>query len=467
MADVHVDDYGAQGGGADDSAAFAAAIAAAGVGGRVRFSGRHHIPQGITIPGWVRVEGPLKTLGQVYPPATGSYASLPGLVVTPGKPIKVKESASITGAVIMRAGLVEPFANAIEAAAGIAAFAGTAIELGGPDTLCEDLLILGSMKAIGTAANGAYRANITRVRFDCHNGIDLKKSHDISRLRDCHGWPYLTVHRTWSSGELFLRSGIAYNFVGINDWTQVHGCFSYGHLRGFRLTNSDSCVFVDCASDGPSGNLQADIGFEVLGLSTSNDFIGCKAVNKAHGFHMLLQNSVDTVNLTSCRFSGSSAAGIRVGKGSLLYTSGSVINSTNGVVIADPESRTRISDQVTFYGISGQIVANVGPTPYLADNGLRMSVAAAPPPPPVAIPILVSDPLPVTNAGNSFVANGNANFGSMLGGAPIGRVISVRFMNGPIIYNGPHMTTKTGANYRPAIGETVQFRARQNGWDQL
>ncbi len=95
----------------------------------------------------------------------------------------------------------------------MAAFAGTAIRVGdatgntGTDARLERLLILGFDTAIEVILS--QRVTIASVAADCRNGIVLRESYDVSRLRDVHLWPFVTGNLAGISIATFTVAGVA------------------------------------------------------------------------------------------------------------------------------------------------------------------------------------------------------------------------------------------------------------------
>jgi hypothetical protein len=255
---VSVEDFGAAGNGTattgtDDSAAFQRAIDAVFAlgGGRVRAFGRYRISANVTVkPGvalegnWSNVPGEMITEGDNY----DGLRSV--LFIASTATFTFLDSSGVSGFVAIRFGLDLPFADAAAATAGIAAFAGTAFTVGGQDVTLRMLLVLGFSRAINSS--GWERVRCEWVSGDCNNGIRIDTSPDTSYVNKCHFWPFTTGHQTWITNSLLQRSGVAFAFSGINDWTRVTDCFSYGYLRGFQATDVSSFTFIGCSADNTS-----------------------------------------------------------------------------------------------------------------------------------------------------------------------------------------------------------------------
>ena len=279
-----IERYGAISGGVvDASAAFAAACAdalAAG-GGVVTFDGIYLIDTALAIPSRVTVRGASPAPGELYPPSLANYGAVGSvLVVNSAITITTGYGASLSDCTVIRKGLTLPFADAIAAANGVAAFAGTAITLGGSDSSFSNLLILGFAKAIyGT---GYERPRFHQVHGDCLSGIDVRACYDISRGTHCHFWPYTTTHQTWTTHALMERSGTAYQYKDGGDWNTWTECFSYGYANGFVVDSCDNVQIIGCGADYPAV-ASTSVGFSVLGTSNDTLLLGCQTAAQGHG----------------------------------------------------------------------------------------------------------------------------------------------------------------------------------------
>ena len=269
---VHVEDFGAVGNGTtNDATAFQNAINhVAGLGGgTVHFSKKHLIDSGITVKDYVSLKGPLDIGPDELRGSTADNVTVDGesnivnydkmagqLIINSSATITFRDGAGLCGALLMRKGLDLPFTNTTTAIAGIAAFAGTAITVGGAGTTFKYLLILGFNQAI--FSNGFERITCDNVRGDCTNGIDIRNCLDISYLSNCHFWPYTTTHQDGNDGtnnlggldgRQFARGGVAYRFESIGDWSKITNCFSYAYYIGFRVVGCNDVQLIGCGAD--------------------------------------------------------------------------------------------------------------------------------------------------------------------------------------------------------------------------
>lgn len=94
----------------------------------------------------------------------------------------------------------------------VAAFAGTAFTNMGSDATLRNSTILGFDSC--STNTGQQRDRLDHVFGDCRSGLYQSRSHDVSRYRDVHLWPFLTVHTSWFSNGTYTVNGLAPNGTG-------------------------------------------------------------------------------------------------------------------------------------------------------------------------------------------------------------------------------------------------------------
>jgi hypothetical protein len=311
---VSVKDFGAVGDGVtNDTAAIQAAIdyvAAAG-GGTVVFSDKHLIDSNLTIKDYVCVRGPLDLADEILPGNTADYDSKRGvLLVNSAATISLLDGASISNCLVLRKGLNLPFIDATSATAGVAAFSGTAFTVNGAGTYFHHLMILGFNKAIYSSNNERIRCEY--INGDCTNGIEIRVCYDISYVENCHFWPWTTTHQGWTTNTLLTRSGAAYKFAAVGDWSKFTNCFSFGYAEGFVIDSCDHVQLIGCGTDhvaAISGN--TSVGYTTSGTSRNTSFIGCQAA--AQGTGILVNSTTSHAHkISNCDFWGNDTYNIDV-----------------------------------------------------------------------------------------------------------------------------------------------------------
>jgi hypothetical protein len=281
---VNAVEYGADPTGASDASAriLSAAQSLGAGGGIVDCRGIFLIDTNLTLPDNVSLRGTLTLPGENLPASSAAYQSLGSvLIVNSAATIKTGDSGAITGCVLVRKGLTLPFADATAAAAGVAAFAGTAMTAGGPDSYFGRLLVLGFNKAI--YSSGFERVRCEYVQGDCTSGIEVDQCFDISRWEGCHFWPFTTTHQSWTTDTLLVRTGIAYAMANVGDWNSATNCFSYGYATGFDVNSCDHVNLIGCGADYPGALASTSAGFNIHGTSREALLSGCHAAAQGTG----------------------------------------------------------------------------------------------------------------------------------------------------------------------------------------
>lgn len=313
---VSVEDFGAVGDGvANDAAAFQSAIDAVAAlgGGTVTFQKRYLIDSNLTIKDNVALQGPLGLPGAFLPGATTDINSKWGsLIVNSTATIYTNDSASLCNCIVIRKGLILPFVDAAAATAGLAAFAGNAITVGGSDSYFHHMLILGFDKAIYSP--GYARVRCEYIQGDCTNGIDLRTNYDIAYVENCHFWPWTTVYQSWTTSALLLRAGIAFSFQNIADWGKFTNCFSYGYANGFYVDGCNHVTLIGCGADYEPVPTSTSVGFSIAGNSSDTGLISCQAAAQGTAVQINVAEN-RTTRIIGCDFWESDSYNINVQSG--------------------------------------------------------------------------------------------------------------------------------------------------------
>lgn len=212
---LHVRDFGAVGdGAADDTAAVQAAIDAASAlgGGIVQLGPRRYRigAAGLELRANVTLQGAPHTGGQR---ASANYSTTRfALLLDAAGSVRLRRNSGLAGVVLLRQGLgtVTTLRQAINE---VAAFAGTAVTMGdssgntATDARVERAVILGFNTAIEAILS--QRVSISDIAADCTNGVILRESYDVSRVRDVHLWPFVTGNLAGISIATFNVTGAA------------------------------------------------------------------------------------------------------------------------------------------------------------------------------------------------------------------------------------------------------------------
>lgn len=146
---------------------------------------------------------------------------------------------------------------------GINQFAGTAITIGGNDTMVKDCLIIGYNKAIYAGEfypgsifgpyPGPSRHNIVGVYMDCTNGVEFTNCWDIPRIRDCNFWVFYCCHLAgpgMQDWDIIARHGIGFNIHDKVDGLMMTNCFASGGDISYRFKTVYAAQVTGCTGDG-------------------------------------------------------------------------------------------------------------------------------------------------------------------------------------------------------------------------
>ncbi|TPM89867.1 hypothetical protein [Mesorhizobium sp. B2-1-3A] len=279
--------YGVVGDGTtDDTAALTAAFAGSAVGCVVM------LPPGcnplvdttFTMPDGATLIGSQPAIGGFTPSTT--YATINRIYVNSAATISIGSNCTLKNLGIFRKGLTFNITSAQVAAQ----FLGTGVTIRNSvaDVLIEDCLVLGFNQGIRSisGATSCSRITINRVHGDCQNGIFLEASTDITRISECHFWPFVTIGSVpETNGAQNDRTGAAFSLKAPHDWTQVRGCFSFAYATGYLVTDADQVVFLNCGADGHAATpLAGTIGFRLVNSAADIKYIGCQTAAQDIGF---------------------------------------------------------------------------------------------------------------------------------------------------------------------------------------
>jgi hypothetical protein len=252
----------------DDTVAFQAAIDFLGAeGGTVRYSGKALIDLDLVLNKYVTLMGTIRPDIEL----ASEIPNMQGIRLNSARKIYCEQGAGIKNSLIYRKGMTFPAADA-------ALFAGTAVEVTGQGVFVKDSLMIGFDKLVHN--DGYMRLDLQNLKGDAINGIEINNSYDIARIENVHIWDFATYGHPTPDHK---RSGTAFKFTGVGDWTKVVNCFAFAHLNGFWVNGCNSMTFISCGADGDSGDILANsVGFRQEGASTLMTYLACQAAACDH-----------------------------------------------------------------------------------------------------------------------------------------------------------------------------------------
>lgn len=474
---VDVEDFGAIGNGADDSLAFQAALSAVGVlgGGQVRAAKRYLIDQALSIPNHVHLMGVLARPGEILPATSANYSTVASvLTVNPAITITTGHGSSISGFVVLRKGLVLPFADAATAAAGLAAFAGVPFTVGGFDNKFSDLLVLGFNQVLSSINQS--RIICDRIYGDNNNGIFIQGCWDIARIDNCHMWPWTTVHQAWTTNALLRRPGHAYEMVNGGDWNKLTDSFSYGYNWGTAIRSCNNVMIVGGGADNTStagvGDNPGAFGLLVDGASRQTHVVGFTAAAQAQGYYINTLAGCQT-QIRDSDAHGIAGAGVYINSGDVVIDGNFIRSVANAVQVNNAASIVDI-DNNQFDVINGLVVNATAPTTNVRIGGKNqygnMPANSAMVQNMNAIPaIATASTLALPLRGDTFMLTGSVSFGSMGGQWPDREVVLIA--TAPVIalhsIGAQTLCLKAKANLTMAANDTLTLRHNGSMWYQI
>ncbi len=480
-----------QTGASDCKAAILAAAVAIGMGGVVYVPGKALIDTALTVPAGVTLKGPYAQVASFGSNQDAStYNSMSALIVNPSVSIKLSSGAGIDGCFIYRKGMTFPAPNT-------SAFAGTAIIgdgtnfLDGDDLNIKNSLIIGFAQAIYT--NQCQRVKCTDIYFDCTSGIRIRNSVDVSYVTRCHGWPFSTIKTYALAGGvnggnaaevLLQRSGTAFLFDNVGDWTKVTDCFSYGYFRGVNVDSCNSMTLISVSSDNtpedPTGfalpllGHPGAIGFVITGTSFDTRLIACQSAAQGNAAYYINTSSGSPTRMYGCDAWSPIERCVLVDSGDLAVIGGTQRNAPDGVVVNNANSWVWI-DEVRFNALSGFAVKTLVSTSRVRigrNNDFGNAAAGS-----VAVTGTLTTPSVASAAtlnlpanGNEFGITGTTDFGTLVGGYK-DRWVRLFFSDVLTVFSGTgstnNMRLSGGADFATTNGATLTLAHNGVQWYEV
>ncbi|MBQ9358474.1 MAG: hypothetical protein IJT95_02925 [Abditibacteriota bacterium] len=262
-----------------------------------------------------------------------------------------------------------------------------------------DCLLLNPYEGIRLVGVGrSYIRNV--MGYPIKRGLYIDKCYDISRVENCHFWPFGVVYdQKEKYCEWINKNGVAFEFAR-TDWQYVCNCFCFGYGAGYRFTASDagSCngnflgLGADCCTNSVLVEACQAPGLlitngEFVGRWSSSDSCPVEIRETAEGKVSLANCSfwgpINTcirtasphglLSVIGCHFAGWETAAIALNGGNAVIE-GNTFGDRTPQIIAGERTESAI------------IAGNMSPQPLLVDNriGSRARIAgngSVPPPP--------------------------------------------------------------------------------------
>jgi len=241
-------DYGAQAGGdADCTAAFQAALDAAGKGGGiVQVAGGRYLMRGhLSVPDNVTLEGTWRAPARSID-AGSVLLAVEGAGKPDGEPfITLHTNSTLRGIAVFYPEQVDenppkPYPWCVR---GI-----------GDDCAIVDVLLMNPYQAVdfGTFPAGRHYINGLYAQA-LYRGIFVDKCFDIGRIQNVHLWPFWMIGGDSKARQFTLEQGEAFIF-GRTDWEYVTNCFCIAYKVGFHFI---------ALNDGPGNVVLTQSGSDI------------------------------------------------------------------------------------------------------------------------------------------------------------------------------------------------------------
>ena len=463
---VSVLQFGAVGDGTtNDTASFLAAIDSLGAsGGSVMIGdGRYLLDTSLTIKKSISIVGPHQFTGTPGNNSSAPYDTMGGaLILNSSATITIESGASLTGVLIHRKGMTFP-------AADLAAYAGTAVTIGGDDASVSSCMILGFNKAV--YSSNFQRPKLYDLQIDSQNGIEITLCYDIPRIENVHCWPFATIAATGTSARNH-RSGNAFYLHDSVDGAMLSNCFSYGYLNGFYLKNIAITNASNCVSDNTTA-YNSSVGWRFEG--NINGF------NCSSGAAYSCDNGI-VIDVVSTQFipihnfflAGHTfnAIAITLGNADIAYnyitttpTAVSVASSLS-VVKFDFNTLATISTNFVYSSAASTTNTRIGAGNFVIDTQTGTLASGT-----ILSPgVTAADPLQIPNFGEVFNVVGTTGFGGLAGGWA-GRKVSLLFTGSLTVFSSTgaasNMRLSGGANFSAVAGSTLTLQHNGTQWYEI
>jgi hypothetical protein len=354
-------------------------------------------------------------------------------------------------------------------AADSAAYAGTAVTIGGDDASVSSCMILGFNKAV--YSSNFQRPKLYDLQIDSQNGIEITLCYDIPRIENVHCWPFATIAATGTSARNH-RSGNAFYLHDSVDGAMLSNCFSYGYLNGFYLKNIAVTNASNCVSDNTTAyNSSAGWRFEgnINGFNCSSG----AAYSCGNGI-VIDVVSTQFIPIHNFFLAGHTfnAIAITLGNADIAYnyitttpTAVSVASSLS-VVKFDFNTLATISTNFVYSSAASTTNTRIGAGNFVIDTQTGSLASGT-----ILSPgVTAADPLQIPNFGEVFNVVGATGFGGLAGGWA-GRKVSLLFTGSLTVFNSTgaasNMRLSGGANFSAVAGSTLTLQHNGTQWYEI